>query len=101
MIEGTAAKLARLREDTEGENTGSNDSSSSNLFSNSDDTSKIGDEEEGVEVENDEKVNQVEDPTPNPIIAPLAQIPITEPILVLSSASNVADDISFSRVLPT
>ena len=86
-------------EDIERESTGSTDSSSSDQFSNNDDTSKVGDKEEDVEIEDNEEVNHVKDPAPEPVIALPTQIPIVKPILVFNLASDIVDDLSFPMVL--
>ena len=69
-------------------------------MSNNDNASKVGDEEEDAKVEEGKEVNQVKDPTLVPAIAPPAQIPPATPILVLSLAIKVVDDIDFSMVAP-
>ncbi|GFZ11167.1 hypothetical protein Acr_22g0005650 [Actinidia rufa] len=56
----------------------------------------VGDKEEDAKVEEGEEVNQGEDQVPD--IDPLAQILTTEPILVLSLDSEVADDLEFPEV---
>ncbi|GFS30903.1 hypothetical protein Acr_00g0014660 [Actinidia rufa] len=105
LIEGTAVKLARLKEEAKGQSTGSNGSSSSNSFDlNNEDAgegveSEAGDKEEDAEIEKGEEVNQVDDQVPT--IAYLAQIPVAEPILVLSLGSKAADDLGFPKVAPT
>ena len=55
-------------------------------------------EDENVEVKDDKEVNQGEDPAQVPFIAPLAQVPTVEPILVPTSNSIAADDLDFLEV---
>ncbi|GFZ00578.1 hypothetical protein Acr_14g0002130 [Actinidia rufa] len=100
LIKGIAAELRRLEKEAEGESTGSSSSSSSDLSSSWDiDLRAVGDEEDGdVEVEDDEEVNQVDNQAQVPSIAPLAQVPATKPILVLSSDSEAADDLNFLKL---
>ncbi|GFS35096.1 hypothetical protein Acr_00g0037800 [Actinidia rufa] len=75
LIEGTAAKLARLGQEIEGQSIGSSRTSSSDSFdlSNKDISegaaSEVGDEEKDIEVEKGLEVNQVEDQVPS-ITAP-------------------------------
>ena len=99
LIEGTTVELKRLEKEAKGKSTGSSNSSSSNLSSNWDiDLGAIGDKNEGAKVEDGEEVNQAEDPTPAPALAPPAFIPIVEPIFVPSSDSDSADDLEFPEV---
>ena len=55
-------------------------------------------EDENVEVEDDDEVNKGEDPAQVPIIAPLAQVLVTEPIIVPSSNSKTIDDLDFLEI---
>ena len=90
LIEHTAAELRRLREDVEGESTGSSDQSLSNSSSSWDvNMGAVDDkrEDEDTEVEDGKEVNQVEDPTLVPTIAPPTQVLAAEPIFVSSSGS--------------
>ena len=81
LIEWTVAELKQLRENTEGESTGSSGSSSSNSSS----SWGLGggeEREEDVVVKEGEEVNQVKDPYQVPTIALSALVPTVEPILV-------------------
>ena len=72
MIEGTFIELRQLREDVEGESTGSSGSNSSESSSSWDvDLGTSGSKDEH---EDGEEVNQVEDLTPTPVIVPLALV---------------------------
>ena len=102
MIEGTAAELKRLEEEAKGESTGSSNSSSSDSSSNWDiDLGPIGDKDEGAEVEDNEKVNQVGDPAPIlvpvpapiPALAPPAIVLAIKLVLVPSSDSDAIDEV--------
>ena len=55
-------------------------------------------EDENIEVEDDEEVNQGEDLAQVPVIAPLAQVLVTEPIIVPSSNSKTIDDLDFLEI---
>ncbi|GFY91252.1 hypothetical protein Acr_07g0014480 [Actinidia rufa] len=100
----TAVELAQLREEVEGQSIGSSGSSSSDSFDLSNEDAGegvagvIGDEEEDVEIKEGKEVNQVEDQVP--AIAPPTQIPSAEPILVLSSTFEGANDLEFPKVPP-
>ena len=59
---------------------------------------KLGGEEKDAKVKEGKEVNQIEDQVPS-IVAP-ANIPVVEPILVLSLASEAADDLGFPIVTP-
>ena len=58
----------------------------------------IEDEKEDAEVEKGKEVNQGKDQVP--AIAALAQISVAKPILILSSASETANDLRFPKVAP-
>ena len=57
-------------------------------------------EDEDIKVKNDEEVNQGKDPAQVLVIAPLAQVPASDPILVLNSNSEVVNDLDFPKVQP-
>ncbi|GFY95347.1 hypothetical protein Acr_10g0007320 [Actinidia rufa] len=103
-MEGIGGNLIVLRQDAEGLSTSSNGSSSSESFGLSD--KEVDEEamnefrvkEDDVEVEEGKEVNQIEDQVPT-IAAPI-QILVVEPILVLSSAFEAANDLSFPIVAP-
>ncbi|GFY84282.1 MATE efflux family protein [Actinidia rufa] len=104
LIKGTAVELWRLKKEAEGQSTSSSRSSSSDSFDLSNEdadegvTGVVGDEKRTPRSKKGKKVNQIKDQVP--AIPHLAQILVTEPILVLSSTSKAAGDLGFLEVSP-
>ncbi|GFS41378.1 hypothetical protein Acr_00g0073970 [Actinidia rufa] len=96
LFEGTSIEFRRLMKEAEGESSGPNESSSSSWDIDFGD--KGGDDE--AEVEDGEEVDQI--PVTAPLVPILAAVPPTqppavEPIIILSSNFDTADELSNKR----
>ena len=102
MITRTAAELRQLREDAEGEITSSNNLSlSDSCCSWNVDLGHGEGEDRDVEVEDNKKVNQGDDPSQVHVIALPTQLPAAKPILMPSLDLKAVDDLKFPEVQPT